>query len=81
MRAIDHVTERFPELASPARKLYLRDDRFRSICEDLALAIGSLKSFEGRADAPLRPEIEDYRRVLSELDAELVAYLRNNPAE
>lgn len=78
MRAIDRVIERFPEMASTARALYLRDERFRSICDDLSLAFASLQAFEQRPDANARPEIADYRQVLEELEAELESYLRTN---
>ena len=78
MRAIDHVTTRFPELAGAARMLYLRDERFRGICQDLALALDSLRSFEQRLDAALRPEVADYRRLVCELEEEVAAYLRSS---
>ena len=75
MRPIDRVLERFPECAVLARRLYLGDERFRSICEDFALAHKSLRNFEERADADLRPEIDDYRSLIKELEEELQKYL------
>lgn len=75
MRAVDHVLERFPARQEQIRRLYLRDDRFRAICEDFALSVASLRWFEGRPDALLRPEIDDYRTLLRELEDEIGGYL------
>lgn len=75
MRAVELVVERFPERMDLIRRLYLRDERFRSICEDFSLSIASLQRFEGRPDAHLRPEVDDYRSMLRELEAEPRTYL------
>ena len=75
MRPIDCVIERFPECAVLVRRLYLGDERFRAICEDYALALTSLRNFEERADADVRPEIDDYRSLIQELEDELQKYL------
>ncbi|MHA3979831.1 hypothetical protein ACW9UR_19315 [Halovulum sp. GXIMD14794] len=72
MRVVDQVSERFPDRALLIRRLYLRDEGFRAVCEDLALTLSSLRRFEARPDAHLRPEVDDYRTVLCELEAELV---------
>jgi hypothetical protein len=75
MRTVDHVVERFPERTEQVRRLYLSDERFRSICEDFSLSIDSLRRFEKRADAHLRPEVDDFRTVLHELEDEIRGYL------
>jgi len=75
MRAVDFAVGFFPDRAEDVRRLYLRDEQFRSICEDLLLAQASLQRFESRADAETREEIEDFRNVLQELKGELHAYL------
>ena len=75
MRAVDLAVGFFPDCALAVRHLYLRDEQFRSICEDLLLAQVSLQQFESRADAETREEINDFRNVLQELKAELRAYL------
>ena len=75
MRAVDHVVERFPERKELVRRLYLKDEQFRSMCEDFLLSIDSLRRFEGRPDAHLRPEVDDYRALLGELEAEIRSYL------
>lgn len=75
MRTIEHVLSRFPERAAAVRRLYLKDTHFRAVCEDCALAAWSLRHFEARADAPLRPEVDEYRSLLCELEDEISAYL------
>lgn len=75
MRTVDHVVERFPDRVATVRRLYLKDERFRAACEDFALSVASLRRFEARPDSELRPEIDDYRRLLQELGDELAAYL------
>ena len=81
MRAVDHVIEHFPESAAVVRRLYLRDERFRSVCEDFALSIHSLRRFEARVDADRRPEVEDYRKLLRELEQELRSYLPSDESK
>jgi hypothetical protein len=75
MRAVDHVVERFPERMELILRLYLKDEQFRSMCEDLALSISSLRRFERRPDAHIRPEVDDYRALLRELEDEIRGYL------
>lgn len=75
MHAIDHVVAHFPDQASVVRRLYLSDEHFRAVCEDYLLCINSLTKFETRPDARSRPEIEDYRQLLQELELEMATYL------
>jgi hypothetical protein len=75
MRAVDHVAERFPDRGATVRRLYLSNELFRAVCEDFALSLASLQCFEARPDAPVRPEIDDYRTLLRELEDELNEYL------
>jgi hypothetical protein len=75
MRAVDQVVERFPEQMEMVRRLYLSDEQFRSICEDFSLSVDSLRRFERRPDAHLRPEVDDYRTLLRELEDEIRSYL------
>lgn len=78
MRTIDVVGQKFPHFALRARKLYLRDENFRSICEDLVLAMESLRNFEVRKDAPFRPEIKEYRCLVCELEDEIRSFLNGD---
>ncbi|MDS9469813.1 hypothetical protein RGQ15_19835 [Paracoccus sp. MBLB3053] len=71
MRTVDLVIERFPQLSTAVRQLFLRDSEFRAICEDFSLALESLHRFEARPDAPMRTEVDDYRNLVRELEEEL----------
>jgi hypothetical protein len=75
MRPVDLAVGFFPHRAKAVRRLYLQDEQFRSICEDLSLAQASLLRFEGQADFEAEEEVKDFRNVLQELKAELRAYL------
>ena len=67
---------RFPEAATALRRLALTDPAFREICEEYALAERSLAGFEARPDAAERPEIDDYRTVIAELENEIDRLLK-----
>lgn len=68
---LSRVLDAFPEDASVIRRLFLADRFFRSACEDYRLAREGLVAFERlHRDAP-RPEVEDYQRVVRELEAEM----------
>lgn len=64
--------EAFPDLAPLVRRLFLADRSFRSACEDYRLARESLAAFERLRGGEPRPEVDDYRRVLRELEAEML---------
>ena len=66
---------RFPDQAPLLRRLALKDQAFRSLCEDYALALASLARFEARSDAAKRPEIADYQMVIAELESEVARFL------
>ena len=66
---------RFPEAAGALHRLALTDPEFREICEEYALAQQSLAGFEARLDAADRPEIDDYRTVIAELENEIDRFL------
>jgi uncharacterized protein YdcH (DUF465 family) len=66
---------RFPQHASSIRRLHARDSCFRSICDDYSEAQRALKYWEavGQA-APGR--VEEYREMVKELEAEVLAILQ-----
>jgi hypothetical protein len=74
--ALALVVQRFPERAAFARRLVLRDQAFRGLCEDYALAQASLAGFEARPDAAERPEIADYHTIIAELEGEIARFVR-----
>ena len=65
----------FPERSLHIRELFLRDESFRGLCEDYALARETLVRFEALPDADRRPEVPDYRSVISELEKEIAVML------
>ncbi len=78
MRAINLVIDRFPGRSAGIRRLYLKDERFRAICEEYALSWASLRRFEERPDGCRRPEVEDYRTIIGELEDEIRACLASD---
>ena len=72
---LSRVLDLFPEKAVAARELFLRDEAFRGLCEDYALARDTLVRFEAMPDAEQRPEVPDYRTVISELEKEIAVML------
>jgi hypothetical protein len=66
----------FPEEAPLVRRLFFADRAFRSACEDDRLALEGLATFRRLGDGTRRPEVDDYQRVVSELEAELRAMVR-----
>lgn len=71
------IIERFPGKGAVIRRLALRDEVFRAICEEYSLALNSLSWFEARPDADQRPEIADYRSVIAGLEEEIAQFLQN----
>ncbi len=69
------VLERFPERALVIREAFLRDESFRSVCEDYVMACDCLTRFEALPNAQQRPEISDYRSVITALENEIAAFL------
>lgn len=73
---LTRALDAFPGDALLIRRLFLADRSFRSACEDYRLARESLAAFERvQCDVP-QPEIEDYQRVVRELEAEMRDMIR-----
>jgi hypothetical protein len=62
---------RFPEQAPVLRRLASVDGEFREICFEYELAQASLARFEARPDAAERPEVDEYRTMIAELESEI----------
>lgn len=73
------VSDRFPKFVSVIRRLFLKDQGFRSICEDYVLAVETLARFQRLPDADFRTEIPEFKRVVHELEVEILSYLHNEP--
>ena len=69
------LAHQFPQHAATIRRLRAHDASFRSICGDYGEARRALKHWE--AAAPAAPErVAEYRQILSELEAEVLAILK-----
>ena len=68
---LSQIISRFPDEAALIRRLVLKSEMFRGICEEYKLACESLVWFESRKDAESRPEVEDYRSVILGLEREI----------
>jgi hypothetical protein len=78
--AVATVLARFPGDAETIRRLVTASSEFDELCEHLALARRTLAAFEQRPDAPSRPEIAEYRSLVSDLEtdiAQLIAEARD----
>jgi hypothetical protein len=73
---LELVVEQFPGKAALVRRLVLRDEGFRGLCEDYALAQASLAGFVARSDAADRPEIAEYHAVIAELEREIGRFVQ-----
>lgn len=65
------VLARFPGDAASIRDLFMADLSFRSACCDYLLACEGLAKFEAIPASGHRAEIEEYRILVRELEAEL----------
>lgn len=74
-QVIERLITRFPDRAPEIRNSALSDPTFRDICDDLAIAVETLSSFEARLDAATCPEISEYKTLVSELEVEAGTYL------
>ena len=68
------VVSRFPLRELEIRRLWAHDPTFEEICEDYHEAVMALRRWEGAGPAGAM-ETLDYRRILEELEAEIVAIL------
>jgi len=68
------VVARFPLRELEIRRRCARDPRFREICEDYGEAVAALRHWEGAGSAGAT-RAEDYRRILNELEAQILAIL------
>jgi hypothetical protein len=70
---LDWVLARFPEDAPLVRRLFLTEPIFRCACEGYRLAREGLSTFEKLAMRGPRAELGEYRNLVRELEAELLA--------
>ena len=72
---LSQIIARFPDDGALIRRLALKDETFRGICEEYALARASLSWFEALPDASSRPEVADFRSLIPGLELEIEQFL------
>jgi hypothetical protein len=73
--SIDLLASRFPRHEFAIRRLYVRDPEFRSVCDDYGEVQRALEHWQA-ADPPVRGRVAQYRRMLEELEAEALTFLK-----
>ena len=74
---LDHILRRFRGLRAEIQTAALQDARFRTLCEDYGIAVKAFEFWSRSADARATRMIDEYRRLLAELEAEIVVELQN----
>jgi hypothetical protein len=69
----------FPERAEDISRLALRNDAFRTICEDYGMALEALKMLEIRNHPLDLEKILEYRALIRDLGRELREELARSP--
>lgn len=75
---LSNIIARFPDDAALIRRLVLKSESFRGICEEHELARESLSWFEARDDVPTRPEVADFRSIILGLESEIEQFLASS---
>ena len=68
------IVTRFPLRELEIRRQYARNPTFREVCEDYDEALAALRHWEGAGPAGAT-RAEEYRRIVDELEAEILARL------
>lgn len=76
---IARIRRLFPERAEEIARLALRNDAFRTICEDHGMALDALKRLEIRNHPLDLEKILEYRALIRDLERELREELARSP--
>jgi hypothetical protein len=76
---IARIRRLFPERAEDISRLALRNDAFRTICEDYGMALEALKRLEVRNHPLDLEKILEYRVLIRDLERELREELARSP--
>jgi hypothetical protein len=71
-----HVLDQLPQHRTVLRERMLVDREFRSLCEDYGDAFEALRHWEVSADGHRAARVEEFGRLLAELESEILAELR-----
>lgn len=72
------IIARFPKDGVLIRRLLLRDETFRAICEEYMLARTSLSWFEALPNGNDRQEVADFRALIPGLELEIEQFLQKS---
>ncbi|MDQ6436568.1 hypothetical protein RB623_21160 [Mesorhizobium sp. LHD-90] len=75
---LEQIVARFPGDGVLIRRLMLKDETFRAICEEYMLARASLSWFEALPDGNNRQEVRDFRTLIPELEVEIEQFLQKS---
>jgi hypothetical protein len=77
MSKLAPLVQRFPAQELVLRRLHSRDPDFREICEHHTAALAALHHF-GAPETTSAERVEEYRRIVAELEAEIATILAEN---
>ncbi|MFI0847891.1 hypothetical protein [Mesorhizobium sp. IMUNJ 23232] len=75
---VAQIIARFPKDGVLIRRLLLRDETFRAICEEYMLARTSLSWFEALPNGNDRQEVADFRALIPGLELEIEEFLQKS---
>jgi hypothetical protein len=72
--SIDLLVSRLPRHELAVRRLYVRDPEFRAVCDDYGEVQRALEYWQA-SDQAVPGRVAEYRRMLKELEAEVLTFL------
>ena len=75
---LTQIVARFPGDGVLIRRLLLKDETFRAICEEYMLARASLSWFEALPNGNNRQEVADFRALIPGLEVEIEQFLQKS---
>jgi|tagenome__1003787_1003787.scaffolds.fasta_scaffold15281203_1 hypothetical protein len=78
-RKIAHVIGRFQRLRVQIEEAALQDTRFRSLCEDYAVAVEAVQFWSQSSDARAPQMILEFQRLQADLESEILSDLQHRP--
>lgn len=75
---LQHVLDRLPHQRRALRERMLRDPSFRAICADYGAAVEALSGWESSSEPEASLRAQEFRELVTELQAEILAALDEN---
>jgi hypothetical protein len=76
LTSLASLAARFPDRELAIRRLCHRDSEFLGVCEDYEEAVAALRRWQARED---EAKAEEYRRLVAELEEEILGDLARPP--